>query len=405
MQVSLSATSIFDLDKPERYLNYISSAGFNSIMLDAGIFLPKVILENYGEEPAAFDMQKLKLQFDRLIEQAGKKSLHFEIMRSPHLKWNTKRTDLKDFMLKVGKDCIESCKKAGCKTVIIQPLFAGISKADMWQANYHYFLELGKYAKERDVCILLENQCSNVNGHFIRGVCSDAKEASSWIDGLNRTLEKEVFGFCLDTGASAIARQNMGEQITTLGNRLKAVLIRESDVSCEASRLPFTGMNEHGANADWRSLMISLRRIEFDGGLICDVFDTLRGFSALLRPNLYAMVKSAADFFAWQIGLEKSLKKYKAVVLFGAGNMCRNYMRCYGEQYPPLFTCDNNSRLWGTTVDGLEVKNPEELKNLPEGCGVFICNIYYKEIEKQLRDMGIQNIEFFNDEYLPCYEC
>ena len=79
-------------------------------------------------------------------------------------------------------------------------------------------------------------------------------------------------------------------------------------------------------------------------------------------------------------------------------------MKCYGEKYPPLFTCDNNSKTWGTIFCGLEVKNPEELKNISDDCAIFICNIYYREVEKQIRDMGITNpVEYFNDEYMPSF--
>ena len=61
-------------------------------------------------------------------------------------------------------------------------------------------------------------------------------------------------------------------------------------------------------------------------------------------------------------------------------------------------------RLWGTEFCGLEVKSPEALKNLPEDCGIFICNIYYKEIREQILEMGVKNpIEYFNDEYMPSF--
>ncbi len=77
-------------------------------------------------------------------------------------------------------------------------------------------------------------------------------------------------------------------------------------------------------------------------------------------------------------------------------------MKCYGEIYRPLFTCDNNQAKWGTMLDGLEIKDPEELRALPDTCAIFICNIYYEEIEQQLRGMGLPNpIERFSDEYLP----
>lgn len=53
---------------------------------------------------------------------------------------------------------------------------------------------------------------------------------------------------------------------------------------------------------------------------------------------------------------------------------------------------------------GLLVKDPESLKKLAPDCAIFICNIYYREIEEQLKSMGIDNpIEFFNDEYMPSF--
>ena len=79
-------------------------------------------------------------------------------------------------------------------------------------------------------------------------------------------------------------------------------------------------------------------------------------------------------------------------------------MKNYGKEYPPRYTCDNNSARWGETFEGLEIKNPEELKDLPEDVTIFICNMYYREIEEQLREMGLKNpIEYFSDEYMPSY--
>ena len=102
--------------------------------------------------------------------------------------------------------------------------------------------------------------------------------------------------------------------------------------------------------------------------------------------------------------MKNVLKRYSKRVLFGAGNMCRNFMKCYGEEFPPLFTCDNNRARWGEQFEGLEIRPPESLKELPSDCAIFICNIYYKEVERQLREMGISNpIEYFNDEYMPSY--
>ena len=167
--------------------------------------------------------------------------------------------------------------------------------------------------------------------------------------------------------------------------------------------LPFTCVGESGVRTDWMGLIRGLRDIGFDGELTVEFSGTTAAFSPLLRPTLFQMAREVGEFFRWQVRMEQNLKKYRSIVLFGAGNMCRNYMKCYGEKYPPLFTCDNNPELWDKEFEGLIVKNPEELKKLPENCGVYICNVYYQEIELQLREMGIVNIEYFNDEYMPTF--
>lgn len=405
MQISLSTTGIFDLEKPEKYIKDMINAGFDSVMLDLSIFFSKYDLENLGKACDRIkeknNTERVRRQVDHLANFCISNSVSISAVRVPYLKWDTKRTDLNLLLLQIGKNCMELCEKIACHRLIVQPLFSGIEKPDVWTENRRYYRELGELAKERNICILMENQCNDINGHFCRGVCADASIASEWIDLLNGELQQEIFGFCLDSGVANLCGQNMGEMALTLGKRLKSVRIRDCDGVKEASGLPFIGMSENGSLTDWLSMIRGLRRISFDGALIMDAGSTLRGFSHLLRPQLYPLVKSVADFFKWQITMEEHLKRYSTRVLFGAGKMCRNYMECYGDEYPPLFTCDNNADLWGTVCCGLEVKPPERLKELPDNCAVVICNVHYREIAEQLRKMGIKNIETFNDEYLP----
>ena len=79
-------------------------------------------------------------------------------------------------------------------------------------------------------------------------------------------------------------------------------------------------------------------------------------------------------------------------------------MKCYGDEYPPLYTCDNDERLWNTEFCGLTVKAPEALRQLEPDTVILICNTFYREIEQQLRKMDLQNpIEYFNDEYMSSF--
>lgn len=406
MQVIFSTSGIFDIEKPDKYLGYISNAGFSGIMLDMGMLCSKAALEDFGKEKGkvgqgGMDAQRIREQFRRIVEQGERNSLSVLCMRMPRLMWNTKRTDLNGLLLRIGQECISACRGIDCRTLIVQPLFAGIAKENLWRENYGYCLKLGGLAKENGVCILVENQCYNRNGHAFRNLFMEPYTAAEFVDSLNGELGGEVFGICLDTGFCSLCGQNMGELTVALGDRLRAVLARECDGVRETARLPFTGADGQGEASDWLSLIRGLRKIEFDGLFMLDISDTLRGFSPLLRPSLYSIAKSVADYFVWQIELEKRLQKFSKRVLFGAGRMCRNYMECYGRQYPPLFVCDNNPKLWGTSVCGLAVKPPEALMELGGDCAVIICNTFYREISGQLSGMGVRNIETFSDECLP----
>lgn len=413
MNIICAPSGIVDPTHPAQGVQDIKNAGFKNISLDIFMYCHPYILEHIGKQSKGMansaiaelfqKPEKLENQFTALLSQCRDSSLQISAARAPYLLRDTKRRDLNVFIEELTKHCIRLCEKTGCSSLIVPPLFSGIAKGQEWQINRAYYLRLADIAYDCHVTLLLENQCSNYNGHFLRGICSDPEEAAQWVDCLNEEAKGTVFGFCLDTGVCSLCGQNMHEFALTLGNRIKAVRLRDCNGQQENSLLPFTCANQGQTQTDWLNLIRGLREICFDSSLILDFSDTAAVFSPLLRPQLLLLARSVAEYFKWQIEIENLLKKYDSIVLFGAGNMCRNYMKCYGEKYPPLFTCDNNQTLWGTSFCGLEIKSPEALKNLPDDCVVFICNIYYREIEKQLQELGVRHIEFFNDEYMPSF--
>lgn len=398
MQVSFSTKSIHGLSRTGAGRCGVPAGDAYGITLDVETFYSRNALAYYGKIES--DTNAVRERFAEFLLDCTESGVPLHAMRMPRLGWDTKRTDLNDLMLRIGQEGIGACAQAACGYIVIQPLFAGIPGEELWKENHRYYAALGQTAKQAGIRILMENQCGYVNGHLVRGACADAAVAAAWIDELNGEFGEELFGFCLDTGACNLCRQDMGETAAALGDRLKAVMIRECDAVREASRLPYTGRSAAGQDADWQSLIRGLRRIAFDGILIMDAGDTLKGFSHLLRPHVYALICATADYLRWQIGMERDIKEYPARVLFGAGNMCRQYMAYYGEQYPPLYISDNNPELWGTKVCGREVRAPEELKDLPEECVVIICNTFYEEIAAQLRSLGVRRIGTFSDECL-----
>lgn len=422
MDIVCTPSGFVGYERPKKGISDLKKGGFERILLDMEMCCTAWELENYGRKTAVNDNSVIRRTekkvrnrlsehpeempdfFAALFAQCGEWNITIPIARAPYLNRNTERDDLSGLLSTLAKESIKVCAGAHCSYLIVRPLFAGVEKGSEWEINRKYYLDMVDIARENNVIILLENQCLDINGHFVRGICSDAKEAVEWIDRLNEEAGEERFGFCMDTGVCSLCGQNMQDFAVSLGSRIKAVILRDCDGHNETSMLPYTSIGRGGTPTDWLGAIRGLREICFDGELIMDFGSTASVFPPLLRTQILPLAKTVAEYFKWQIGIKSVLKKYNRRVLFGAGNMCRNYMKCYGEEFPPLFTCDNNSDRWGEQFEGLEIKSPDALKDIDADCAIFICNIYYKEIESQLREMGISNpLEYFNDEYMPSY--
>lgn len=421
MKVLCSTNGIVDRFHPNQGLNDIKKAGFAHICLDLKAF------QEYRKE--RMSQTATAENIERAIGE-----LEAAMVIAPPLTENVVYDNPYQSYLELAKVSIRYAEAVGAQYVVVAPYSlvrtccntvmentpesrggevarketggAAIDsiECDAWSMNRDFYLELASSCQNASARILLTNTCRDIGGHKIRGLCSDAVEARTWVEALNREVGLNRFGFCLDIGTCNLCGQNIQDVIITLDDCLDAVILRENDGIHDLSLLPFTQTAGASGGTDWLGVIRGLRQIAFDGMLVADFGDTASGFSPLLKPQLMQLVWSTTDYFRWQIQMETNLKKYEKIVLFGAGNMCRNFMKCYGDTYKPLFTCDNNSRLWGQEFCGLEIKSPEELKNLPEDCAVFICNVYYREIEQQLRRMGIANpIEYFNDEYMPSF--
>ena len=292
MEIISSITGIVYLEFPNQGLEDIKTAGFKNVLLDLSIYCPGHKLRSFETK---LKPEQIKQDFDKFIKGVQTKNLQVTTALLPYLLRDTKRTDLNELLLRIGKDCIKMLENIGCKHIIARPLYIGIPFDKEWEINKAYYLELAKECKNQDTMILLQNQCKDVNGHLVRGVCSDEKIAVKWIDELNKEAGSERFGFCLDVGVCNICGQNMQDIIVALGERVKTILISDNNGIVEQTLLPFTSRSSDSSITDWLSLIRGLRQVKFDGQLVADCADTSKNFSPILRPQLIALSKSIMD--------------------------------------------------------------------------------------------------------------
>lgn len=412
MRVTSTANGVIIVQRPSQGFLQLKEAGFDNVYLDFEMICPAGAMRTLGSPKfksnfatrAIEDPTRLIECVTPVFEKAKECGLDINTVKAPTLLIDTRRADLNDLIITLTKESIKACGKFNVKNLIVDCLFAGIDEEDLLKVNKDYYLSLATFARDNNVTILLENQCRDVGGHLLRGFLSDAKIAGDFINELNTLAGMDVFGFAYNLGNANLCSINHCEFLTSTSSLLKVVLISDNDGFNEASLLPYTSTSKNGLTTDWLNFIRGVRHTDFDGDIILEYENTAAVTSAILKPPFLSYVKAVGDFFAWQLSIERLVKQPGDRVLFGAGNMCRNYILNYGEEYPPLFTCDNNSANWGKTFEGLEIKNPEELKSLPDDVMVFICNMYYREIEDQLREMGLKNpIVYFSDEYMPSF--
>lgn len=399
MDILCAPDGLSNWEYPGQGVKDIAGSAFKQAVFDMAMMFPQHKLRKLTDDTVwRKERWQVVKEFGRKFASQG---VRLSLGYAPH--WGEAAADWPSLAVyqEFVEESIRQAGLQGCRQLVIRPWPEAEDKTELWQVNKELYLSLLPLVQKYKIMILLENQAKSINGHLVRGAMSEAVEAVHWVDVLNEAAGGKVFGFCLNMGASGPCGLNVYDLVLALGSRLQAVIICDSDATGDRQLLPFTGAGKGACETDWLNVIRSLREISFDGALVLSLRDTAAAFPPLLRPQLMRLAEDVVQYILWQIDMEKTLAKYEQRVLFGAGNMCRNYMSCYGEKYPPLFTCDNNPQVWGQEVCGLTVHDPQDLRDLPADCAIFICNIYYREIEAQLREMGLQNpIEFFNDECL-----
>jgi len=89
---------------------------------------------------------------------------------------------------------------------------------------------------------------------------------------------------------------------------------------------------------------------------------------------------------------ELSKRVKRKFVLFGSGNISKKTIKKIGIE-SVVFIADNSVNLQGTTYEGLDIKNPE---NITSDYFVLICSTAIREISEQLASMGLKANEDFS---------
>lgn len=167
--------------------------------------------------------------------------------------------------LKACLRAVEACGMLGIENAVIH---SSLREGDYLypqdkdayiQANAPFFRELIPAMEKFGVNVLLENSCTvNTRGLYFPMTGSDLKD-------FILTLDHPRFGACWDLGHAHIQGVDQGEEITVLGDLLKAVHIHDNDGTRDTHKSPFEG------SVDFDSFMRGLIAIDFKGPFTFEV--------------------------------------------------------------------------------------------------------------------------------------
>lgn len=251
--------------------------------------------------------------------------------------------------------------------------------------------------------IFLENGCrGDDETGYMHNTYSDVSDLMKTAQYCNRLCEEPMVGICYNIGYGNLLAKNIRSQIYQCKDYLCAIHANDNGGVRNDKQMPYTFTKGRGdLVTDWYHIVQELIHMEFGGWMIFDTTGLFGRCPEKLQTQYIRLMHAITEEWESQYTFEKRVlnKLDKKLILFGAGQMLTDYMRVFGEKYPPYFAVDNGQSRWGTKVLGVSVKSPQEILTVPvEERNVVICCMYYDAIGAQLREMGVE-YEEFHDQY------
>ncbi len=299
---------------------------------------------------------------------------------------------------------LKVCNILDCKYLVVHPiqlrnrvwseLGVELSLEEEWDINRDYFMCLGRLGAKYGVTVCIENLHTRYNNRIVDGICSSSDDIVNMIEEVERIVGYECIGACFDTGHANALRRNLHKEVLRLGRHLRVLHLHDNDGTDDQHQIPYTFCNApFGAcSTDWSGFLLALRRIGFSGVYSFEPTKVLRQTPETLLPALLKYLYSIGEHWSNIVNFEALLKEYadKQIILFGSGKMFDVYMKEFGEKFPPAFIVDNNSQLWNTDKNGIEIKNPDDILLIDKHNRiVVICSRFFQEMSEQLENIGV----------------
>ncbi len=132
---------------------------------------------------------------------------------------------------------------------------------------------------------------------------------------------------------------------------------------------------------------------------LADYYEKRRRDTGIINMNRQRMNYSEQEYHHMFRDIFCHIEGRK-LYIFGSGRFAKRFISQFGKEYEITGLLDNQKQKWGTKVEGIEVFNPDILKNMDKArLKIIICIKNYISVVKQLESMEIYNFSIY-DSYL-----
>lgn len=130
------------------------------------------------------------------------------------------------------------------------------------QKNIEYYSKHVELARKNGIGIALENDFEYKSAPYQHIYCANIYELRDLVDAFG---DPEYVGACYDFGHANLTGGFHRQNLTILGQRLKAVHVQDNKGLSDEHLLPFHG------NTDWKDAMATLAEIGYEGDLTYEI--------------------------------------------------------------------------------------------------------------------------------------
>lgn len=310
---------------------------------------------------------------------------HCDIVKCDYNAYYTQENGKRVFLKRV------SCDNEEIYNQIIKPIdYIELANSDwyLWTGIYKK-----TFLKENDIYLSESKGAAFQDIGFLHKTLVNAQRCAY--------LKGDYYNYCIDRES---ASSNVGKGLLYSYQEFKKLLDEEwnreelSFLYVRMSKSVVSCMkNLKRKNIDDNSILILNWFREhivkaFDNGLLCE-----EKIQKYVWNTLQYLLKSVNEFinktFIREKNIENLLKnrnEYK-IIIFGCGNIGYETFRWLKQNDYNVFAfMDNNPELWGSVLNGCPILNPKAANEIVDGKFIIANEVYGKNIEKQLRDMGVK---------------